>query len=126
MKDTLDSINSIDVTAPLWLIIKAHTGSRKNIATKKEASMSNVTYDIEKKSLEAHVEICAERYSNLENKLEKLDERMDKLEGHIVDIKDSIGKVGSDSSKTIITIGLSIFGVILTALLGVLIHFATK
>ena len=88
--------------------------------------MSNVTYDIEKKSLEAHVEICAERYSNLENKLENLDERMDKLEGHIVDIKDSITKVGSDSSKTIITIGLSIFGVILTALLGVLIHFATK
>lgn len=88
--------------------------------------MSNVTYDIEKKSLEAHVEICAERYSNLENKLENLDERMDKIEGHIVDIKDSIGKVGSDSSKTIITIGLSIFGVILTALLGVLIHFATK
>ena len=88
--------------------------------------MSNVTYDIEKKSLEAHVEICAERYSNLENKLENLDERMDKLEGHIVDIKDSITKVGSDSSKTIITIGLSIFGVILTALLGVLVHFATK
>lgn len=88
--------------------------------------MSNVTYDIEKKSLEAHVEICAERYSNLETKLENLDERMDKLEGHIVDIKDSIGKVSSDSSKTIITIGLSIFGVILTALLGVLVHFATK
>ena len=49
------------------------------------------TTDIEKKSLEAHVELCAERYSNLEFKLENLDKRMDSLEGHIVDIKDSLG-----------------------------------
>jgi hypothetical protein len=82
--------------------------------------------DIEKKSLEAHVELCAERYSILETKLNNLDTRMDKLEGHIIDIKDSIQGVSNNNSKTIITIGLSIFGVILTALLGVLVHFATK
>ena len=82
--------------------------------------------DIEKKSLEAHVELCAERYSSLETKLNNLDTRMDKLESHIVDIKDSIQGVSNNNSKTIITIGLSIFGVILTALLGVLVHFATK
>jgi predicted nucleic acid-binding Zn-ribbon protein len=87
--------------------------------------MSN-TYDIEKKSLEAHVEICAERYSNLETKLGNLDKRMDSLENHIVDIKDSITEVSNNNNKTIITIGLSIFGVILTALLGVFVHFATK
>lgn len=87
--------------------------------------MSN-TYDIEKKSLEAHVEICAERYSNLETKLGNLDKRMDSLENHIVDIKDSITKVSDNNNKTIITIGLSIFGAILTALLGVFVHFATK
>ena len=87
--------------------------------------MSN-TYDIEKKSLEAHVEICAERYSNLETKLGNLDKRMDSLETHIVDIKDSITEVANNNNKTIITIGLSIFGVTLTALLGVFVHFATK
>jgi prefoldin subunit 5 len=77
---------------------------------------------IEKKSLEAHVELCAERYSNLENKLENLDNRMDKLEGHIVDIKDSIGKVVGESNKTLITIGTAIFVALLTGMIGVILH----
>ena len=124
MKDTLDSINSIDVTAPLWLIIKAHTGSLNSIANIGKASMA--TTDIEKKSLEAHVELCAERYSNLETKLTNLDNRMDKLEGHIVDIKDSLAKVGGESNKTLITIGTAIFVALLTAVLGVVVHLATK
>jgi prefoldin subunit 5 len=80
------------------------------------------TTDIEKKSLEAHVELCAERYSNLETKLEHLDGRMEKLEGHIVDIKDSIGRVGIDGNKTLITIGTAIFVALLTGLIGVVLH----
>ena len=84
------------------------------------------TTDIEKKSLEAHVELCAERYSNLEFKLENLDKRMDSLEGHIVDIKDSLARVGGEGNKTIITIGISVFGVVLTALLGLIAHLILK
>ena len=84
------------------------------------------TTDIEKKSLEAHVELCAERYSNLEFKLENLDQRMDSLEGHIVDIKDSLGRVGGEGNKTIITIGISVFGIVLTALLGLIVHLLLK
>ena len=84
------------------------------------------TTDIEKKSLEAHVEICAVRYATLENKLENLDSRMDKLEGHIVDIKDSLGKVGSEGNKTLITIGTAVFVAFLTAVLGLIVHLATK
>ena len=120
MKDTLDSINSIDVTAPLWLIIKAHTGSLNSIANIGKASMA--TTDIEKKSLEAHVELCAERYSNLETKLTNLDNRMDKIEGHIVDIKDSLAKVGGESNKTLITIGTAVFVALLTGMIGVILH----
>jgi prefoldin subunit 5 len=80
------------------------------------------TTDIEKKSLEAHVELCAERYSNLETKLENLDSRMDKLEGHIVDIKDSLSKVGGESNKTLITVGTSIFVALMTGMIGVILH----
>ena len=80
------------------------------------------TTDIEKKSLEAHVELCAERYSNLETKLTNLDNRMDKLEGHIVDIKDSLGRVGGESNKTLITIGTAIFVALLTGSIGVVLH----
>jgi hypothetical protein len=84
------------------------------------------TTDIEKKSLEAHVELCAERYSALETKLNNLDDRMDKIEGHIIDIKDSLGRVGNEGNKTLITIGTAIFVALLTAVLGVVVHLATK
>jgi len=83
--------------------------------------MSSTT-DIEKKSLEAHVELCAERYANLETKLEHLDNRMDKLESHIVDIKESLSKVGGEANKTLITIGTAIFVALLTGLIGVVLH----
>ena len=84
------------------------------------------TTEIEKKSLEAHVELCAERYSNLETKLENLDHRMDKIEGHIVDIKDSLSRVGIEGNKTLITIGTAVFVTLLTAVLGIIVHLATK
>jgi len=89
-----------------------------------KASMSSTS--IEKKSLEAHVELCAERYSNLENKQNSLDGRMDKLEEHIVDIKDSLGRVGNEGNKTLITIGTSILGILITAVIGLLVHLILK
>ena len=85
-----------------------------------------MAFEIEKKSLEAHVEICAIRYTTLENKLSNLEVRMAKIETHIVDIKDRLGNVGGESNKTIITIGTAIFVVLLTAVLGVVVHLATK
>jgi hypothetical protein len=51
---------------------------------------------------------------------------MDSLEGHIVDIKDSLGRVGGEGNKTIITIGISVFGIVLTALLGLIVHLILK
>ena len=36
--------------------------------------------EIEKQSLEAHVELCAERYGKLENKLETVEKKVEKLE----------------------------------------------
>jgi predicted nucleic acid-binding Zn-ribbon protein len=80
------------------------------------------TTDIEKKSLEAHVELCAERYKNLDDKLTNLENRMDKLDSHIIDIKESIQAGIEGNNKQIITIGLSVFAVILTGLIGFLLH----
>jgi len=80
--------------------------------------------DIEKKSLEAHVELCAERYSNLDTKLSNLETRMDKLEGHIVDIKDSLSGNDSGHYKTLITIGTTIIGVLVAGIITLLAtHF---
>mgnify|MGYP003704342007 FL=1 len=88
--------------------------------------MSVLPTDIEKKSLKAHVEICAVRYGILEEKLDNLEIRMDKVEGHLVEIKDSLGKVGGESNKTLITVGTSVFGVILAGLITVIVHLASK
>ena len=47
---------------------------------------------------------------------------MDKLEGHIVDIKDSLGRVGSEGNKTLITIGTAIFVALLTGIISFIVH----
>ena len=83
--------------------------------------------NIEKESLEAHVELCAERYNSLENKLINLEGRMDKLEGHLVDIKEQLADKDSGQSKTIITIGTSILGVMIAGIITLLAtHFKWK
>jgi predicted nuclease with TOPRIM domain len=81
--------------------------------------------EIEKESLEAHVELCAERYKNLDNKLNSLENRMERLESLTVDIKDrlteKLSSAGVENQKQLITIGLSIFGILATALTGLII-----
>ena len=80
--------------------------------------------DIEKKSLEAHVELCAERYANLDTKLCNLETRMDKFESHLVDIKDSLSNNDSGHYKTLITIGTTIIGVLVAGIITLLAtHF---
>ena len=82
--------------------------------------------DVEKNSLDAHVEICAIRYKNLEEKLENLDSRIDKLEEHVVAIKDSLSNSDVGNSKQLITIGTTIIGFLLTAVFGLVTHLLTK
>jgi prefoldin subunit 5 len=82
--------------------------------------------NIEKKSLEAHVELCAERYNSLENKLCDLEKRMDTVETHLVDIKTVLSNNDSSQYKTLITIGTTIIGVLITGLITLGVHIATK
>ena len=82
--------------------------------------------EIEKKSLEAHVELCAERYTNLETKLTNLSERMDTLEGHVVEIKNAVGDNNTGVYKQLVTIGTPIIVALMTGILGLLIHMVTK
>jgi len=82
--------------------------------------------EIEKQSLEAHVEICAVRYSNLETKLNNLEHRMDKLEGYLVGIKESLDEKLEGRGKQSVSIIVTILSVTLTALLGILGHMLFK
>ena len=82
--------------------------------------------DIEKTNLEAHVELCAERYNSLEEKLTNLEVRMDKVETHLVDIKTALSNQDSSQYRTLITIGTTIIGVLITGLITLGVHIATK
>jgi len=85
--------------------------------------------DIEKKSLEAHVEICAVRYSNLESQLQNLESRMDKFENHLVEIKEAITSSPKNNRvdetgpyKMMLTIGTTIGGALIGALITLIVH----
>ena len=84
------------------------------------------TTSIEKKNLEAHVELCAERYAALEEKLTILEKRMSVIEHHIIDIKESVTNKTGGINKQLITIGTTVVGVMFTAIITLLIHLANK
>jgi tetrahydromethanopterin S-methyltransferase subunit G len=72
------------------------------------------TTDIEKENLEAHVELCAERYKQLDNRLGNIESKVSNLQdtiekSHLNTIKVLIGTAG-----TVIVGVLSLVGVILT------------
>ncbi len=58
--------------------------------------------DIEKKNLEAHVELCAERYRHLETKLQAVDEKIDGMEKVIREVHDMIANLkDAKNSQTV-------------------------
>jgi chromosome segregation ATPase len=78
-----------------------------------------MSLSIEKQSLEAHVDLCAERYAGLKDdlasmaeRIEKLEadmaKRMDKLETSVTEIKDILTKKETSALRSIIVIGLAI------------------
>jgi chromosome segregation ATPase len=101
--------------------------------------MMNTT-EIEKQNLEAHVEICAVRYASLEAKLNNLENRMDRVEEHLVDIKTVLATAaqinasqsresapkGEDANpyKTMIAIGTTIIGVLITGIITLLVKLS--
>ena len=89
--------------------------------------------DIEKKNLEAHVELCAERYETLAERYITLQTRIDvlgakvsTLETHIVFIRETLAGASSKQSKQLITIGTAMMTVLISGFISLLIHFINK
>jgi len=78
--------------------------------------------DIEKENLEAHVELCAERYRQLNMKLDNLDHKVSSMEGMISEIKNSLSDANDKHNRQLITIGtgiiLSLMGAMITLLVA--------
>ena len=82
--------------------------------------------NIEKTSLEAHVELCAERYDKLDNKLEAVTKKVEKLEEHVIAIRESLAGNGDKQSKQLIAIGTAIISVLITGIITLTIYLVSK
>jgi hypothetical protein len=75
--------------------------------------MSNTT-EIEKENLEAHVELCAQRYDALEKRLSGVEGKLSTLQTTVEDSSLNTVKILIGTAGTIIVAVLSLVGVIIT------------
>ena len=71
------------------------------------------TTDLEKTSLEAHVDLCALRYKNLDERLSTLEDKVDNIHKDITDGQKSMTKVLIGAAGTIVAGLLSTIVVLL-------------
>jgi prefoldin subunit 5 len=84
------------------------------------------TTDIEKKSLETHVELCAQRYKYLEEKLENVEQNMINLNTVIQEIHGMMQKMSDKHTDRLINWGIGII-VFLAGIIGwFLTHYVLK
>jgi hypothetical protein len=69
--------------------------------------------EIEKENLEAHVELCAIRYQQLETRLTSIEEKVNKLATAIQDSQSSMTKVLIGTAGTVVAGIISVIVVIL-------------
>jgi hypothetical protein len=78
------------------------------------------TSDIEKKSLEAHVELCAQRYRFLESRLEDVDSNIGSLDSLVREVHDMVQKMAEKRNDQLVKWGIGIISM-LTGLVGWLV-----
>jgi hypothetical protein len=82
--------------------------------------------DIEKKSLEAHVELCAERYNALENRLDNLDGKIASVSSMIKEVRDMVGKMSEKSNDRLIAWGVGLISLFAGSTVWLLTHYVFK
>jgi hypothetical protein len=87
--------------------------------------MSEAT-DIEKKSLEAHVELCAERYNQLEQRFEHVDNKISNLEILMREVHDMVAKINEKRNDQIISWGLGIIGGLVAVTSYLIVNYVIK
>jgi hypothetical protein len=74
------------------------------------------TTDLEKKSLEAHVDLCAQRYRFLEQKLDAVEDKILGLNTVIREIHDMIQVMSEKRNDQLVNWGLGIMGIMLAVI----------
>ena len=74
------------------------------------------TTDIEKKSLEAHVELCAERYKFLESKLDTLETTIAGVKNMVEEVHNMVQNMAQKRNDQLIAWGVGIIGSLLATI----------
>jgi len=88
--------------------------------------MSVEATDIEKKSLEAHVELCAERYNALEDKMSVMSESIAHLCTMVQDVKASVSKLNEKNTDRLIAWGVGIISFLTGSIIYLLSTYVIK
>jgi hypothetical protein len=82
--------------------------------------------EIEKKSLEAHVELCAERYNALEGRLATITDNIDHLCVMVSEVKSSVSKLNEKSTDRLISWGVGIISFLIASTIYLVSHYVIK
>ena len=84
------------------------------------------TTDIEKKSLEAHVELCAERYRMLELKVETVEKDLSTVKTMVAEVHDMVQTITNKRNDQIIAWGVGIIGFLISTVGWLVSHYVLK
>jgi tetrahydromethanopterin S-methyltransferase subunit G len=84
------------------------------------------TTDIEKKSLEAHVELCAERYNALEQRLDHVDAKITNLADLIREVHDMVQRMSEKRTDQLIGWGIGIIGALVATTVYLVTNYVFK
>jgi prefoldin subunit 5 len=82
--------------------------------------------EIEKKSLEAHVELCAERYNALEERLSTLDDKIGSVATLVGEVKSAVSKLAEKGNDRLISWGVGIIGFLAASVIYLISHYVLK
>jgi hypothetical protein len=82
--------------------------------------------DIEKKSLEAHVELCAERYNALEDKMTTMGANIAHLCEMVTEVKNSVSQMNNQRNNQLLNWAVGSIGVLMAALGYMVSHYVIK
>jgi hypothetical protein len=84
------------------------------------------TTDIEKKSLEAHVELCAERYRYLEEKLETVENNTARVTTMVTEIRNMVQDMYKKRQDQLLNWGVGIIASLVSVIAFLLIQYVFK
>ena len=84
------------------------------------------TTELEKKSLEAHVDLCAQRYRFLEERITSMDEKIEAVADAVSSVKTSVDKMAEKSNDRLINWGVGIIVTLIGTVAWLVQHYVLR